>query len=152
MRFRIKPTPDIVTEIKEFDKQALRELMRRAAIRMADGDADEHIERSVIWEGHSEEFSRWLVREVRASFEAFGFFEQPRSKLELAARASSRLAILTLLLLSAQVMMAERDSVWTLVFMGPVVLLSLLYGIGFLIAFARLVNRLLGKDEKEEGK
>lgn len=150
MRFRIKPTQDIIAEIKEFDRQALRELMRRAAIRMADGDPDEHIERAVVWEGHSEEFSRWLVREVRASFQAFGWFEQPRTKLELAARAASRLAILTLLLLAAQLMLGDKDSVWTLVFIGPVVLLSLLYGLGFLIASARLVNRLLGKDDKEE--
>lgn len=153
MRFRVTPTPDVASEIKRVEKKDLIELMRRAAIRMADGDVDEHIERSVVWEGHSEEFSRWLVREVRASFDAFSWAKTPKTTLEIAARAASRLAILVVLFLVAQLLMSDRDSTVTLIFMGPIMLLTFLYGLGFLVSVARLVNRLLGKDaqEQEEG-
>jgi hypothetical protein len=152
MRFRVKPSPDVAAEIKRFEKSDLVELMRRAAIRMHDGDADEHIERAVAWEGHSEAFSKWLVQEVRASFMAIGFSRRHLTTLELWARAAARLAILMVLILFGKFLMLDRDSPLTIVALVPVVLLGFFYSLGLFVAVARLVNRLMGKDSQEPEK
>jgi hypothetical protein len=149
MRFRVKPTPEVSTEIKRVEKKDLIEMMRRAAMRMADGDADEHIQRAVAWEGHSEAFADWLVREVRASFEAFGMSRRSRTTLELWASAISRLAILLVLLLFGSMLLQDRDSTWSLLIAFPVILLAFLYTVGFLVSASRVIKRMLGRDRQE---
>jgi hypothetical protein len=150
MRYRIRPTPDVAEEIKGFEKKDLVELMSRAAKRMAAGDEDVHIERAVTWEGHSEAFAKWMVREVRASFAAFDLSTKPRTTTELAARAASRLAITMLLVLFGATLLQDRESLVTLFLLFPVVLLGVLYSLGFFIALNRLFARLTGRDKVEQ--
>ena len=149
MRFRVKPAPEVADEIERVEKKVLIDLLSRAARRMADGDEDTHIERAVTWEGHSEEFAKWVVQEVRASFSAFGLRGSKQSNMELGARAATRLAMLMLLVLAGAIMLQDRDSIFTLIFLFPVILLAMLYALGFSIAMFRLIGRWTGKDEQE---
>lgn len=146
MRFRVPPPKDVAAEISGFDKKDLAALMRRAALRMAEGDADEHIRRAVAWEGHSEAFSGWLVQEVRASFRAFGWQGKNASLLELWARAASRLAVFLVLLLFAAWLSAQTDSPVAAVAAIPVVFLAFVYLLAFILACVRLARRLSGHD------